>query len=198
MASSVLDPSSLPQTVSATVSPLVLAELQDSSVGGQELNLLKGQPHFSLTSQDRRAFLQCNWYSRNGGSSVTRESCSRLESASQGSQGTRGSPYLQAIINLHGASNPLHSFLGQIQLWGAHSMRTAIHNHPRHGCSFEVTGNQSQNNWASCCCGIVWIPSSTSSLCSLNSYFPFFYTCPSFCYWQYKQLQSLFLSEIGR
>lgn len=44
MASSKLIPSSLPQTVSATVSSLVLSEPQNSSFGGQELNLLEGLP----------------------------------------------------------------------------------------------------------------------------------------------------------
>lgn len=63
MASSVLDPSSLPQTVSATMSPLILAEPQNSSVGGQELNLLEGLPRLQPLVTQAKGFLRCNWYS---------------------------------------------------------------------------------------------------------------------------------------
>lgn len=62
-------------------------------------------------------------------------------------------------------------------------------------------GNQSQNNYASCCylkVGIVWIPSSTSWLCSLDSWSPPSCPCPSLCHGQYKQPQSWLLSVIAR
>jgi len=84
---------------------------------------------------------------------------------------------------------------------GAHSTGAAMHNHPKQGCSCELMGNQSQNNWASCCSIKVrtaWIPSSTSWLCSLDSCSPSFCPCPSLCYWQYKQPQSWLLSVRAR
>lgn len=47
-------------------------------------------------------------------------------------------------------------------------------------------GNQSQNNWASCCSikvSTAWISSSTSWLCSLDFCSPSSCPCPSLCYW---------------
>ena len=61
-----------------------------------------------------------------------------------------------------------------------------------------LMGNQSQSNWESCCCvkvGFVWIPSSTSWLCSLDSCSPS--SCSSLCRGQYKQPQSWLLSVIA-
>lgn len=84
---------------------------------------------------------------------------------------------------------------------GAHSTGAAMHNHPKQGCSCELMGNQSQNNWASCCSIKVrsaWIPSSTSWLFSLDSCSPYSCPCPSLCYWQYKQPQSWLLSVRAR
>ncbi|KAF2973785.1 hypothetical protein EK904_004627 [Melospiza melodia maxima] len=123
------------RTVSATVSPLVLAEPQNSSVGDQGLNLLKGLPTFQPHLTRSKGLPAVIGTHRNGGCSVTWESCSRLDRASQGSQGTRGSPNLQATKNLIGASSPLHR--------GLSSLSWCYHAYPPSRPSSALTSNSS-------------------------------------------------------